>query len=101
MNDEGPLLESLTHRLAECPPEFLVAPICGVAHWGAGEIDVFAIVCDHLRAMNVVPPGGTEGAAFRRAGAANRQKLVAVATWMLHDEWFLARRSLGRRCGRC
>ena len=52
MENEGPQLESLTHRLAETPAEFLLPP----AHRGEGTLDVTALVADHFRAMNVPPP---------------------------------------------
>lgn len=93
MNDDGPLLESLTHRLAECPPEFLLAPR---TRSGDGEVDVAAIVFDHFRAMsvpllaNALPPLTHDGS----KAAANRLRLIAVATWLLDDEWFLARPAL-------
>lgn len=94
MSDEGPQLEALTHRLAECPPEFLLAPDPVV---GGGEIDVTAIVCDHLRAIGGRMPGAAELALLgvhAAPASANRGRLIAVATWLLHDEWFLARPAL-------
>ena len=53
MKTEGPILESLTHRLSECPEEFLLAPRIK----DAGVISVVAIAHDHLRAMGVASPG--------------------------------------------
>ena len=52
MRNEGPRLELLTHRLSECPPEFLLTPRIGEA----GQIDVIAIVCDHFRWLGTQPP---------------------------------------------
>jgi hypothetical protein len=89
-DDEGPLLESLTHRLSECPPEFLLAPR---TRSGGGEVEVAAIVLDHLRAMKAPLPASA-ARPFAHDGstvATNRLRLIAVATWLLHDDWFLSR----------
>lgn len=95
MDNEGPLLETLTHRLAECPPEFLLPP--RVAN--TGEIDVAALVADHFRALGLPAPAAIALASFRTAPdrvAFNRLRLVALATWLLHDPWFLSRPPLAR-----
>lgn len=47
MKYEGPPLQQLTHRLAECPPEFLDEPRVG----GQGTIHVAAVVNDLLTAL--------------------------------------------------
>jgi len=47
MNYEGPPLEQLTHRLAECPPEFLEEPRIGAT----GTVHVAAVVNDLLAAL--------------------------------------------------
>ena len=44
MTTNGPEIERLTRRLAECPGEFLAAP------------DVIAVVCDHMRRMTPDAP---------------------------------------------
>lgn len=92
MTHEGPQLDPLLHRLAECPPEFLLPPLIG----GRGEIDVAAIVCDQFRdwspESNFVPTSGQ--VTSLRAASAEHQRLMAVATWLLHDDWFLARPAL-------
>lgn len=96
MENEGPLLESLTHRLSECPPEFLLSPRVG----NAGEIDVAAIVADHFRATGIRPPAAGALARFRTAAdpvAFNRLRLIAVAAQLLHDPWFLGRRDLAQQ----
>jgi hypothetical protein len=86
MDSEGPFLEALTRRLAECPAEFLLGP---------EAISVTAIAQDQLRAMGVALPDILMG---------NRDdsflSLVAVACWMLHDEWFLARPELAAKMQR-
>ena len=82
MSVEGPPIERLTHRLAECPAEFLLPP---------RQIDVAAIVNDLLRALSADPPP-EEVPRLLEPGATpdsiNRLRLIAVAAWMLYDEWF-------------
>lgn len=65
---EGPLLEALTHRLSQCPREFLYAPRVG----NGGQVDVAAVVSDliidmssHIRAAELyrVFRGATKGEA--------------------------------------
>jgi hypothetical protein len=80
----GPQLDRLLHRLADCPPDFLLPP---------GEIDVTALACDHFRALNAAVPGAEK----RRAIASlppEAQRLIAIVLWLLHDEWFLSRPQL-------
>jgi len=48
MTAEGPVLETLTHRLSETPEDFLLDP---------DTISVQAIAQDHLRAMGIEFPG--------------------------------------------
>jgi hypothetical protein len=98
MTEEGPQLESLTHRLAECPPEFLLAPRVGGRE--AGTIDVLALVCDHFRALQAPVPGATAASLIGGSAPAvvpNRLRLTAVAAWLLRDPWFLARKDLADR----
>jgi hypothetical protein len=90
---EGPLLESLTHRLAECPPEFLLAPRIG----NEGVIDVAALVADHFRALDRSAPGAADLAPLIRSDTTACLRLIAIATWLLHDGWFLAKPDLGAK----
>ena len=85
MKTEGPILEALTHRLSECPEEFLFAPRIGAT----GVISVEAIVADHLRAMGEQSP---EALPANQAAAC--LSLIAIVTWLVHDDWFLARPDL-------
>jgi hypothetical protein len=82
METEGPILESLTHRLTECPEEFLLAPRMG----NAGVISVEAIAHDLLRDMGVALPEPLP----TKAKTAHLS-LIAISCWLLHDDWFLAR----------
>ena len=83
MTHEGPMLEALTHRLAECPPEFLLPP---------AEINVIALVADHFRSMQADPSPGSLRTLMGQPE--NQLGLTAVAIWLLHDDWFRSRREL-------
>ena len=87
MKREGPPLERLTRRLAECPPEFLASPRIGAA----GKVVVPAVVADLLRAIGGEPLTAAQIARFddkhpwlRR----NTLSLILVACWLLDDPWF-------------
>jgi hypothetical protein len=90
MKDEGPQLEALLHRLADCPPEFLEVSR------DKESIDVPAIVCDLLRPLSPLWNPELEQsklAALREAGVPERT-LVSIACWLLADEWFRTRSDL-------
>lgn len=95
MEQEGPTLESLTHRLAECPSEFLMEP----ANGGAGVVHAGAVLSDLLADL------GMPGAEAMAAGAAidaqpdanperrrNRLGTALISAWLFHDPWFRARK---------
>jgi hypothetical protein len=89
MNQSGPVLETLTRRLSETPPDFLAEPLVA----GKGSVVVAALVNDLARMHGARLPAASL-AAF--AGTAphvdrNRLALVMIAVWLLADEWFLAR----------
>jgi hypothetical protein len=87
MQQEGPLLESLLHRLSECPPEFLETPFPG-----KGGINVLAVVCDHLRKIAPDQPPDLDADLKQISTySENHRSLLAVVSWLLHDEWFLNR----------
>jgi len=86
MNNEGPPLESLTRRLAECPADFLAEPRIGKA----GSINVAAVVADLLRDLGGTP-SRVQLAAFDSKSPKrdrNRLRLVLIACWLLHNAWF-------------
>lgn len=90
MHRQGPEIEKLLHRLAECPGEFLRA--------GKGvkdDADAVAIVCDQMRAMTPnEPPELSPFLAEIRSGSSARLKLLSIVCWLLHDPWFLERPNL-------
>lgn len=90
MTSAGPPLAALTRRLAECPPEFLAQPRSGDRH----GVHVAAVVADLIRDLGGPPLAATAAAVFER-GDRNHLQIVLVATWLLHDEWFLSRGGLG------
>ncbi len=97
MLNEGPQLELLLRRMSACPPEFLET--CEAV---AGGPQLAAIIADHLRSF-----GSEQLTAKRklwletiRDRPADRKQAVrywgvlGVATWLLHEEWFLQRPDL-------
>ncbi len=87
MNREGPLLETLTRRLADCPAEFLAVPRAGET----GSVHVDAVVSDLLRDLGGEGLSAADARQFqprnRKADRA-RLSLVLLAGWLLHDAWF-------------
>ena len=86
MKQEGPTLESLTHRLAETPPSFLGEPRLGAN----GTVHVDAVAHDLIQLL-----GGTATPADFRAFSAdvNRQErnhlsIAMILCWLLSDDWF-------------
>jgi hypothetical protein len=80
----GPQLDRLLHRLANCPPDFLLGP---------NEINVTALACDHFRALGLPIPG-PEQRRFLAELPSETQRLVSIVLWLLRDDWFLARPQL-------
>jgi len=86
MQAEGPLLETLTRRLAETPEDFLAEPRIG----SLGQVYVPAVVGDLVRGLGGrVDPrdlAGLEGADQRRDR--NRLSVTLLFCWLLADDWF-------------
>lgn len=84
-------METLTRRLSECPPEFLEEPKIG----GVGRIETAAVVSDLLRDLGAESLTLQQASAFGYNAKAQREKLqlVLIACWLLHDSWFLTRKS--------
>ena len=87
MTIEGPLLESLTRRLSETPPDFLLEPRIGKQ----GAVNVAAVVNDMLVALGHDALMQTDARVFISNDAKsdrNRLQVTLVACWLLYDEWF-------------
>jgi hypothetical protein len=82
--DEGPPLQALTHRLAECPADFLADP--------RSAVDVAAVVSDLSRALGGTLLTADEIARFRGVAGTEtkRLRLALIASWLLYDPWFRA-----------
>jgi hypothetical protein len=86
MQAEGPMLETLTRRLAETPEDFLAEPRIG----SSGRVHVAAVAGDFLRVLGT-PPEAADLAAFEGADSwrdRNRLSVVLLLCWLLADEWF-------------
>ena len=81
MNTEGPSLEVLTRRLAECPPEFLALPRVGET----GAVHVDAVVSDLLRDLGGEGLSPEAARVFRsrnRKADRARLSLALLAGWL-------------------
>jgi hypothetical protein len=83
MQREGPILESLTRRLAETPEDFLAEPRLG----GNGTVHTAAVVADLLTLLgnDPRPESLTE---FLDRFERNRLALTLILCWLLSDDWF-------------
>jgi len=93
--DDAPQIAQLTHRLAECPSEFLEPPFIE----GTGLVHVDAIVADLEQFMGGPVLTAQDTRVFRQgrgegAVAINHLKVVLIASWLLHDPWFAGRHTL-------
>ena len=89
--EEGPQLESLTRRLAECPADFMAAPR---DRRGKGEVYVAAVVFDLLRELGGAPDAPPLDVFEFARGDARRERtlrVVLIAAWLLYDPWFRSR----------
>jgi hypothetical protein len=86
MQAEGPVLETLTRRLAETPEDFLAEPSIG----NSGRVHVAAVVGDLVRAsggpLEAESLATFEGTDPRRDR--NRLAVTLLLAWLLADEWF-------------
>jgi len=89
--EEGPQLEVLTRRLAECPPDFLAEPRRGAT----GEVRVAAVVADLLADWGNAALSPAEAAIFQVADTpqqVNWLRLVLLTCWLWREPWFVQRR---------
>jgi hypothetical protein len=86
MQAEGPLLETLTRRLAETPEDFLAEPRIG----GAGRVHVAAVAGDLIRGLganvDVAALSALEGKDAKQDR--NRLCVTLLLCWLLADDWF-------------
>jgi len=98
MELEGPPLEALTRRLAECPADFMAEPRVGAL----GQVAVAAVVADLLRDLGGPPLTHAQRDSFQPADAKryrNWLQLVLIAAWLLHDPWFQSQTRFGAAAG--
>lgn len=94
MTHEGPPLESLLHRLAETPEEFLAPPRIGTT----GTVHVDAVVADLLRSLGATPDrNALANLHGNHAGDVNRLAVALLLAWLFADEWFRSRSHLSQR----
>lgn len=92
MNHEGPLLETLLRRLSECPVEFIET--CKTTE---GLVQLVAILSDHFRVLDNRNPLLSDADWLANLDRTSRMQnqpmrywaLLSVATWLLHDDWFI------------
>jgi hypothetical protein len=84
MKEEGPLIESLTRRIAETPAEYLLAPRIGAE----GDVHVPAIVYDTLRRRGIAIPLPELAVFAGRDPKSDRVRLsiTLLACWLLADD---------------
>jgi len=89
MNIVGPELSTLTHRLAECPPEIYEIPIGPRTRKEPVALDMNAIVSDHFRDVGV----DLDQVAFQiekiNELSPRQKRLVLIATWLVRDPWLM------------
>ena len=96
MQEEGPALQTLTHRLAECPGDFLAEPLIG----RKGSVHVAAVVADLVQDLGGKFPSPEELAPFMSDDEKrdrNRLQAVLIAAWLLNDPWFRMKQQYGEK----
>lgn len=88
MKKEGPPLERLLRRLAECPQDFIIPksrkisnPVFPPAVIGDLFREVFSVILSKDQLAPFQPQSTDAGR--------NRINLVLIACWLYHDEWFM------------
>ena len=97
MQLEGPPLELLLKRLSDCPPEFLET--CTSRQ---GDQQLTAILADHFRHYGPQVWSAERARSWRQMlakfpehhQAPRHWGLLAIAIWLIHDDWFLERAEL-------
>lgn len=93
MQNEGPSLASLMHRMGECPPEFFDATMPEER----GRETTIAILRDvffEFTPWNPYAPENPWVRHLRRSPPTENEQrfrgLLAAVAWLLHDDWFRA-----------
>jgi hypothetical protein len=87
MDREGPILETLTQRLAEIPEEFLAEPRIGnvgTVHTGAVVGDLLRMLGHEPTARDLSPFSASDSRRDR-----NRLSVALILAWLLADDWFV------------
>ena len=81
-----PVIEALTHRLSQCPREFLEKPRIGKT----GTVSVWAVVADLIYDMVELLPSVDKCSHFINVSSKdiNWLQLVLITSWLLHDKCF-------------
>src|SRR5262249_40168885 len=96
MHSDVPSVAALTHRLAECPGEFLEPAL----RQSGGAVHVDAIVADLVRVMGGQVLTAQDTGVFRQGrgnAPENRLQVILIAAWLLDDPWFAGQRQLADR----
>lgn len=94
MQQPGPRLETLLRRLSECPSDFI-----DTCKGTAGAKQIVAILRDHFRELRDRDPIRGDEPIWKTMTGTRKPAVsevrywgtLAVATWLLHDDWFLHR----------
>lgn len=91
---EGPTLEYLTARLADCPPDFLLSPYVGKPEgWGTEpQVVTSAVFADLLLDLGGRPLGDAELAPVSMETDTERLKIILIGCWLFHDSGFRSAR---------
>jgi hypothetical protein len=86
MQTEGPVLETLTRRLAETPEDFLGEPRIGTS----GRVHVAAVAGDLMRGLGLRIEASELAALEGKDPRSDRNRLAItlLLCWLLSDEWF-------------
>jgi hypothetical protein len=89
--NEAPSVAALVRRLAETPADFLRMPREGKS----GGVYVDAVVADLMEDFGWVP-ADPDLASFTSTAASEKRRLrlTLIASWLLHDPWFLQQKML-------
>ena len=95
MLEQGPALQSLIHRLAECPGDFLAEPLVGQK----GSVHTAAVVADLVQELGGKVLSPEDLAPFLSVSERDRNRLQAIqiGAWLLYDPWFRMKRQYAEK----